>query len=239
MKKIFKNLIVFLILQFNISGCFAYVLNSDELNNILISKLTNEAIQKLSINQKDCKIKINISNFPENIATNENSVPKIFINPISLIQPSSYRRVTIKNSNNVIIKTFGINVETKVYKNVLIAKKQIAYNEEINSTNTEIKEVEALKYLKNSFNTFQNDIISKRNYQKGDIITSDFAKSKPVVLKNSIVDIVFQSNGIKIKLQGHALKEGNIGDTILVRSDKYNKVYSAKISSTNEVVVKI
>ena len=44
---------------------------------------------------------------------------------------------------------------------------------------------------------------------------------------------------IMIKLQGRALKDGAIGEKILVRSDKYNKIYSAIVNSANEVTVRI
>ena len=65
-------------------------------------------------------------------------------------------------------------------------------------------------------------------------------KQKALVLKDSCVDIIFlSSKGLKITLQGKALKEGAMGDTILVRSNKYNKIYNATVSSSNEVTVRI
>ena len=94
-------------------------------------------------------------------------------------------------------------------------------------------------YIYLVFLNYENNLIAKRNYQKGNVILAEYIKPKAEIAKNSIVDIVFLSKGIKIKLQGRALKDGNIGDTILVRSDKYNKIYSAKVNSSNEVVVKI
>ena len=58
-------------------------------------------------------------------------------------------------------------------------------------------------------------------------------------VKNSNIDIVFQSKAMNIKIKGIALKEGSIGDTILVRSDKYNKTYTGIVKSENEVMVRI
>ena len=58
-------------------------------------------------------------------------------------------------------------------------------------------------------------------------------------LKNSNIDIVFQSKNLNIKVRGKALKEGALGDKILVRSEKYNKTYTGTIKSANEVVVRI
>ena len=80
---------------------------------------------------------------------------------------------------------------------------------------------------------------SARNFQKGAIITNNYLKAKSAVIKNSIVEIVFISNSLKITLQGKALKDGAIGDIIPVRSDKYNKIYTGKINSENEVMVRI
>ena len=82
-------------------------------------------------------------------------------------------------------------------------------------------------------------IISKRNYQKGNIILSTGTKAKSSILKNSSIDIVFISKGLNIKLRGKALKDGAIGETILVKSDKYNKTYTATVKSENEVIVRI
>ena len=53
------------------------------------------------------------------------------------------------------------------------------------------------------------------------------------------VDIVFEGNGVQITLRGKALTEGAIGDIIPVRSEKYNKTYSAKIDSNSKVTVRI
>jgi len=59
------------------------------------------------------------------------------------------------------------------------------------------------------------------------------------VLKNSSIDIIFESKNMNIKLRGKALNDGAKGDRILVKSDKYNKTYNAIIKSENEVIVRI
>ena len=109
----------------------------------------------------------------------------------------------------------------------------------INSQNAHLEKADILKYHNKVLTHFEDNLIAKRNYQKGNVIIADYAKPKAQISKNSNVDIVFLSKGVRIKLQGKALKDGNIGDTILVRSEKYNKIYSAKVNSSNEVVVKI
>ena len=94
--------------------------------------------------------------------------------------------------------------------------------------------------MNNTIQTYKNGFITKKNYQKNDCILSSDLKSKSLILKNSTVDIIFlSSKGLTIKLQGKALNDGALGETILVRSTKYNKTYSATISSGNEVLVRI
>ena len=53
--------------------------------------------------------------------------------------------------------------------------------------------------------------------------------------ENILIDAIANILGEK----GIALKEGSIGDTILVRSDKYNKTYAGIVKSENEVMVRI
>lgn len=240
MVKTFKNLIfVISILILTCQNAFCYTLTSNELNKIITSKLQQEAVKKLNLNQQEAEIKIQVSNIPFNSIEIQNSKPKIEITQISTLQPNTFRRITIKNQNNAVIKIFNVNVQTSIYKNVLVAIDDISFNQEINRQNARIEKAEILKFHNRVLNNFENNLIAKRNYKKGNVIIADYAKAKAQVTKNSIVDIVFLSRGIKIRLQGKALKDGNIGDTILVRSDKYNKTYNAKINSSNEVVVRI
>lgn len=239
MKKQLKNLMLFLIFALSSNAAFCYVLTSDELKNELNKKINFQLKEQLKNYSSDYKFQIvGISN--ENIIVNENQKPKIeLISQNNSFSQNQYKRVLIKNSNNQTIKAFPINVQTFVYKDVLVANSIIPYNQEINSTNTTIEKREISRFLGKTYSGVQNDLISTRNYSKGSIITSQYTKTKSAILKNSIVDIVFQAKGMNIKLKGVALKEGSIGETILVRSQQYNKTYNAVVLSQNEVMVRI
>ncbi len=240
MTKHIKNLIfLFLTLFFTMQSGFCYVLTSGELNQILTTKFQQEVQRKLNLKQNDAEIKISVSNIPFNSLQIQTSKPKIEIMQISILQPNTYRRVTIKNQDNTVVKIFNVNVQTSVMREVLVASENIPFNKEITPKNTNLQKVDILKNYDKVLLNYENNLIAKRNYQKGNIILAEYIKPKAEITKNSIVDIVFLSKGIKIKLQGRALKDGNIGDMILVRSDKYNKIYTAKVNSSNEVVVKI
>lgn len=240
MKRMIKNLILFLTLVLTMQGAFCYCLTYDNLNSLIKSKALAETKKLLPLN--DVEIKVNIQGIPrENIITKDNSIPKVeLINQESTFSPNSYIRVVIKDGNNNIVKILNINVQTLVYKNVLIANEQIPFNGEINNKNTILAKKEISKFLGNTYDSYILNSVAKRNFPKGSVILSNGVKEKSVIVKNSMVDIVFLSDkGLKIKLQGKALKEGAIGEAIPVRSNTYNKTYNAIVHSSSEVIVRI
>lgn len=243
MKKTAKNLIflsVLLSLVLNTQTAFCYTLTNGQLTKIINAKVSNEIKSYVSKYSDD--IKINITGIPtENIVTDETSSPKIeIISQNSRFLPNSFKRVVIKDSKNNLIKAFPVNVQTLVYKNVLVSSAVIPFNSEINSNNTVLEKREISRFLGKTIDENPKGLTSARNYPKGSIILKDSVKQKAAILKDSTVDIVFLSNkGLTIRVQGKALKEGAIGETILVRSNKYNKTYNATVNSSNEVTVRI
>jgi len=237
-KNLLKNLILFLFFA-NLQNAFCYTLTSQELKNDVLAKITPQIKEQLKEYSSD--FKINIQGISQNpIVTNETIKPKIeIISQKNEFSPNSYKRILIKDSNNNLIKAFPINVQTQVYKNVLVATNLIPYNEEINLSNSKLERKEISKYLGKTYDSQISGIITKRNYQKGNIIIADYAKTKNLILKNSSIDIVFEAKNLNIKLRGKALKDGALGDSILVRSDKYNKTYTGIVKSQNEVMVRI
>ena len=121
----------------------------------------------------------------------------------------------------------------------LVSSEIIPFNQAISSNNTTIEKREISKYLGETYSNIAPNLTSTRNYPKGSIILSQYTKQKACVLKDSSVDIIFASKSMNIKLRGRALKDGAIGDRILVKSDKYNKTYNGIIKSENEVIVRI
>lgn len=229
MKKcMFKNLILSL-LMLSTQAAFCYTLTNSELTSIITNKI------KAENKNPDCEI--SISGVPyEKIITADATRPRVEVVSLN----PNFKRVIVKDSRNIAVKTFSVNVQTRIYKNVLVATKQIPFGAEINSTNTTLTRKEVSRYLDSAIFEPVSNVSAARNYPIGAIIQTNGIKQKPVVLKNSIIDIVFlSSKGLKITLQGKALKDGGIGETILVRSDKYNKTYNAKVEANRTVTVRI
>lgn len=225
---------------FSCCSAFCYTSSDIELSNSINSILQKEIKSQLKDYSFIKDFKISVSGIPYiGVATTSNPVIEIQSSTKNF-QKNSPKRVIIKDNTGSIVKAFPINVQTQVYADVLVASDVINFNKELTSNNTEIKRCEISNNLDKVLVELKPELIAKRNFQKGSLILADNVKTKAMIQKDSIVDIIFlSSNGLKIKIQGKALKEGALGDTILVRSDQYNKVYNAKVSSTNEVTVRI
>ena len=239
MKKQIKNLILFLILAFGSNASFCYTLTSAELKADILSKITPDI--KAQVTPYSTDFKISITGLSQNsIITNENTKPKIeVISQNSNFSTNQYKRILVKNSLGTTIKAFPINVQVQVFAPVLVASEIIPFNQSINETNTKLEKREISKYLGKTYFQVVSGIESTRNYPKGSIILSQHTKQKALVLKNSSIDIIFESKNMNIKLRGLALNDGAMGDRILVKSEKYNKTYNGIIKSENEVVVRI
>ena len=222
-----------------ITPAYSAVLDNAKLNNIIYQKVYNEISPVVTNYSND--FKINITGIPkENYSTNDNFIPKVeIISQDNKFQAHMFKRVVIKDSKNSVIKAFPINIQTKVYKNVLVAKENIAYGKEIAQNDVMLQRKEVSGNMDKVITEYKAGMVSARNFQKGSIITKNYLKEKSAVNKNSIVEIIFISKSLRITLQGKALKDGAIGDRIPVRSDKYNKIYTGRVNSENEVIVRI
>ena len=238
MKKLIKNLILFLIVA-SANSVFAYSLSCEEIKNEITSKIYNEV--KLQVEEYSSDFEVNIFGIPKvPVLTNDQIKPTIeIIQQNTKFAPQQYRRIMIKDSKGTLVKAFPINIQVRIFAPTLVASELIPYNQVIGANNTKIERREITQCLGKTYNKMTSGIISKRTYQKGNVILADYMKEKSLVLKNSSIDIIFISKGLNIKLRGKALADGAMGETILVKSEKYNKTYNAIVKSSNEVIVRI
>ncbi len=218
-----------------IQSAFCYTLKADELNKIIFNKINSQTKKELG----QTEYKINIQGPIYDVSTKEENAPKVEISPLNNFNPVSYRRVTIKDSKGNLVKTIPINIHILIYENVLMATDTITYGKNIDASNTKLEKKEISRYFDKVVTNLPNDAVASKNIVKGSMIQKSFIKNKAIIEKNQDVDIVFQGRGVQIIIRGRALNEGAIGDRIMVRSDKYNKVYSAKIDSNSRVTVRI
>ena len=216
-------------------NAFCYNLSADTINKNIFNKINQETKKQLG----NTDYKINIHGSITDVITNDIEAPSIEISQNSNFNPVSYRRVTIKDSKGNIVKTFPVNIQVLIYKDVLVATDNISFGKNIDGTNTKLERKEISKYYTNVITQLPDNSVSAKNIIKNSIIQKNSIKQKSIIEKNQNVDIVFQGRGILITLKGKALNEGAKGDNIMVRSEKYNKTYSAKVDSSSKVTVRI
>ena len=183
MTKLFKILSV-VSLFVALSSAQATTLSYEQLVKTVNNRVYAETKQKLSKVSDD--FKINITGIPkENLSTDEAVLPRVeIISQNTNFTPNSYKRVIVRDSKNNIVRAFPINVQTSVYKDVLVANSIIPYNQELKAENTTIEKREISKYIGKTFSTYKTGLIASRNIQKGNIVSADFVKAKSVISKN-------------------------------------------------------
>lgn len=233
-----KILILFLFLALS-APAFSQTLSREEIEAQIIEQikvLTQKQIEPLGGGE----IEVKILNMPQgDITTKNKALIKVESNTNGFLS-RDLKRVSIYDGETF-VKSFPISVNTLVYKDVLCAINPITREQNISRSNTAIKRAQIGEYIGQTIDTNpKSALVASRNIPKGSPVLKSYVKSKPDVLKDSTINIVFESMGnLRITIDGKALKEGSIGDNILVKSSKYNKVYRAVVSNKNEATVKI
>lgn len=132
-------------------------------------------------------------------------------------------------------------VEVKAYKNVLVASTDINRDSAITACNTVVQRREISNMLSNVITNsyLKRDVVSKKMYKEGEIIDKRFLAARPDVARNQEIVALFQSSGVTISITAIAQGEGNVGDYVMLKSPKYQRVYRGKVIAPNRVLVTI
>lgn len=237
--KLTKILTVLFSLLLMCTVCCAQTLSEEEFRAAIIEKITKQA-QKQVDSLGGGEVKVRILNMPQGEITTKDKVEiKVESNTNGFLS-RDIKRVSVYDGKTF-IKSFPISVNTLVYKEVLCATNPIVREQAISISNSSVQKMQIGQYLGQTIDKYpKGELVATRNVPKGSPILKNYVKSKPDVLKDSTINIIFKSNdNLKITVDGKALKEGSIGDNIQVKSLKYNKIYQATVSNKNEVTVKI
>lgn len=132
-----------------------------------------------------------------------------------------------------------IPVEVKAYKNVLVASEPINRESAITAMNTVMQRREVSNVLSNVITNsyLKRDVVSKKMYREGEIIDKRFLAARPDVARNQEIVALFKSSGVTISITAISQSEGNIGDYVMLKSPKYQRVYRGKVIAPNRVLV--
>jgi flagella basal body P-ring formation protein FlgA len=189
-------------------------------NDVEVSVL-NIPIENLILPEGNISVKIN--NIQDRFVSKEYKKVDIFVN-------SKYQR------------SIGVPMEMKIYQNVLVSKEVIPRDSLISYKNTEVKRLDILSLTQNVLEekSFNKEIIATKMYRAGEPIDRRFSKSKPDIIKNSPVMVVFKADdGMSITVDAVALIEGNIGDMVSAQNKVYKRVYMGRVVGPNKILVEI
>ncbi|MCB9481304.1 MAG: flagellar basal body P-ring formation protein FlgA [Desulfobacteraceae bacterium] len=140
------------------------------------------------------------------------------------------------NGNESVIKflaSFTLDVE------IVCASKDLPRDKILAPDDLEIKSFR-LEMEKGDYFTDEKFLLGKKlrkNYYKGEIITSAMTYRPSLIHRGDEVQIAAVSDGIFIVTRGEALRDGHIGDMIPVRNLKSGKEVRGEIISSNSVRV--
>ena len=140
------------------------------------------------------------------------------------------------------IKSVGIPVLIKAYKNVYAANGYIEKGKMITSKDVKLKLINISNNTSHFLNEkdFERGVEALKPFNEDEIISERFVRSVPDIQKNSVVKVIINSkNTIYITTDAIALADGKIGDTINVQNKQLKKIYTGKIIDENKVLVKM
>ena len=243
MHKLMRIFLIMLVLGIS-HNAQARVVQKSELINV-VEKIVYEQTTQYMAKYNVDKIDVKVVNMPiETITTSGEAAPqvKVVSNFDRFLTYDIKKVMVIDGDNGKIIKTIPTNVRTLVYKDVLVSTARIGLLSPINLSNTKVDNLEVGSVIEQVMDKIDanSPIIALRPIMLGKMVLKTSVRKKPDVAKMEAVKISFvQDERISIEVDGIAEAEGNIGDTILVKNTRFNKIHTALITGKNRVEVKL
>ena len=239
MSKFFKSLIVFLAFALTAGGgAEAYDLKKSELEKMITGEVIAQTQKQLQRFGK-YEIEVKVINLPVEEITRTSQKPTIKVaSNFDKFMQYDIKKVTIIDGASS--RSIPVNVKVAIYKDVLVAQEFIPQFQFVNWSNTTVKRLDVANNIENVMDKLPEVLVASRNISKDAPVLSSYTKSRPDVVRNTDVKILFtQGDDLSIELEGTAMKEGKLGDIITVKNKKYNRIYTATVVGENRVEVKL
>lgn len=218
-------------------GASAQVVTSAEVKASVAKVLENNYKK---ITDADIEVKVSATQFAQ-LQLPDGKISYKIVSGGDKVVPRDIKRVDVY-VNNAFVRSLNLPVQTKVYKEVLVARDFIDREQSITKDCAVVQKVDVsmkLDYVLEE-RMLSKEISTKKAFQKGEIIDKRFVKMRPDVARNSDVRIFFVSNGsVMISIDGTAMMDGMCGDYVNVENRNYKKVYNGKVIGENKVLVSI
>lgn len=217
--------------------CGAQTLSADQFRAIVVKQAKKDLL-KYNVDESD----ITVGHLPvKSLELPDGKVTVEIVSNMNGITAKEFKKINIK-VNGKYARTYYAPIETKAYKFVAVAKEVIQRDKIIPLQAVEYKKTDVVGNLNNTLD--QNDIaremVATKAFYPGEMITKRYTMSKPDIVKNAMVTVNFRTGSdLNIAVEGIALMQGNIGDTIQVKNKRFNKIYTGEVTGTNQVLVQI
>lgn len=235
-KSVVKTVLIFSLIVLSSTCAFSAVLTQEKLTTSIEKQVISKLSKKVSgeIEAKALMLPVDGLTIPDGKLEikvdldNNNFAPK------------KYTMVTI-NVDGQKARKFPVPVALTLQQNVWVAADSIEKDKTLNEANITLEKKDITNNYALVVGADKNlaDYVASRPIRAGEIIDKRCAAPKPDVFKNSIVSTIFDTGGVNVAIDATAMQNGVIGDSIRVRSEKYNKFYMGQIIGQNKVLVKI
>ena len=134
-----------------------------------------------------------------------------------------------------------IRTSIKVFKDIVVAKKNLKKGTAVKTGDVELKECDILEVRGDYFS--QAASLSNKEAESyipaGTVVTINMIRQIPVVAKNEKVKILVKDSGIRVEAEGVAQEDGMIGDSIKIKRLNTRVIIEAVVVSEGLVEVKI
>lgn len=217
--------------------CFAQTISADTFKSI-VAQQAKKDLERYNID--DCEI--SVGHLPINsLELPDGKITVEIVTNSTGIMAREFKKINI-NVNGKYARSYYAPIETKAYKYTAVAKEIIQRDKVIPLHSVEFKKINVTGNINNTVDRtdLTKELIATKVFYPGEMISRRYTTTKPDIIKNAMVTVNFKAgDNLNVAVDGVALMQGNIGDTIQVKNKRFNKIYTGEITGTNQVLVKI
>lgn len=202
----------------------------------VVQKAVQKLQQKLSHAARNVKIEIENKKYISSVSVapcdTGLSIKDLFPNTV-------YGRGGVKISCKSPSWGFYLPVTVSADIPVVVAKTYILKGEVFTENNIEETFLPHTAYRKGMVESIHSILgkEARRSINITGYVSYKMARPPVIVRKNSVVDIIYKSNGLSLKTLGVSTEDGRLGDSIKVLNKASNKPVWGKVLKENEIVV--
>lgn len=237
MNNLIKSFLILSVLLGSAHICQAQVVSAEKFKSLVVQQAKKD-LQKYNIDDSEVSVgHLPVSSFtlPDGKITVE------IVSGSNNLSAREFKKINI-NVNGKYARTYYAPIETKAFKHVAVAKEVIQRDKIVPLQAVEFKRMDVVGNLENtvSLEDISKELVATKVFYPGEMITKRYTMAKPDIVKNAMVTVNFKAgSGLNIAVEGVAMMQGNIGDTIQVKNKRFNKIYTGEVTGVNQVLVQI